>query len=119
MGRLNQTSNRCDTFGKPGEFVDIIVQELVLDELGSDTLQNLVNYCPCEEQRRRVSSGEKGHIDGNDGAKPLEYFDPQRARVEPCMTQPDDLTSDLFCSLLLHRLNSRMYYSPARDLLSP
>src|SRR5260370_39485533 len=80
MGRLDQISNRCDTSSKPGEFVDIIVQELVLDELGSDALQNLVNYRPCEEQRRRVSSGEKGHIDGNDGSKPLEYFDPQRAR---------------------------------------
>jgi hypothetical protein len=96
LGSLNQISDWRGTSGKPGEFVNIIVQELILDELGSYFLQYLVNYCPREEQRRRVGSGEKGHIDGNNDSKPLKYFDPQRARVEPCMTQPDDLSSDLF-----------------------
>lgn len=59
------------------------MQELVLDELGSGALEDLVNHGPCEEQRRRIGGGEKEHIDGDHLAQPLDDFEPERVGVEP------------------------------------
>src|SRR5579864_7698055 len=101
--RLHQTSHRCCTSGESGEFVDIVLQELVREELGCRALQNLIGHGSCEEQGRWIGGGEKEHIDGDHLAQALDHFDPQRPGVKPGMTQPDDLTSDPLCAWLVHR----------------
>jgi len=96
LGSLDQTPDRRGASGKPGEFVDIVVQKLVLDELGSDTLQNLVNHRPSEEQRRRIDSGEKDTSMGMTVRRRLSISIRSVRESSPAWQQPDDLTSDPF-----------------------
>ena len=102
LGGLHQVHNRRVASGHPGELVHVVLQKLVLNKLGAGAHQNIVKHRSREEQRRRINGAEKGKIDRDDGLEPLQYFDPKRAGVESSMTEPDQLTPDLFCSALLH-----------------
>src|SRR5437763_8898617 len=63
LGSLDEVSHRDGVSGHPGKLIDIFLQEFILDEQRCSRRELVVNHCPCEQQRRRISGREKGDID--------------------------------------------------------
>src|SRR5215217_4024409 len=100
--RLVQTLDGSSRTGQVDELGDIVLEELVGQERGSDRLRDLLRHGAGEQQRGRVDGGAEGGIDRNDLAQPAQHFNLKGVGIEACLTQPNDrlLGSSSYCALV-------------------
>jgi hypothetical protein len=80
-GRLHQCAHACWVAGQVGPLVDVLVQELVLDEIGAGFLRQFLAVGLGEQQRGRVRSRPPQRVDGHSLPQSRQYRGPEPVRV--------------------------------------
>ena len=88
-GRLHQRAHACRVAGQFGPLVDVLVQELVLDEIGAGFLRQFLAVGLGEQQGRRVRGRPPQRVDGHGLPQSRQDRGPEPVCVQPRPAGPD------------------------------